>query len=198
MTNPNDTLPDNIKQLIEHMSPISAIPLTKIEGIPFLAIKVTQEDAKEFKKNGITAELKPSIFNVELDGVNTAICFIQLRLNRSANHIYNAIYNLKFDKHFEDCFDILQMSEYGVFIATDTTHEFIKFTIDFEADFDLRNIIAGARDRADEVDEDIFKQVQYAFTSQASNQAELWSFLAKIAPYEQQYYASFKLDKQKV
>ena len=109
MSNPNDTLPDNLKGLVENLSTRQAIPLGTMYDIPFLAVKIPAEKESFIQDNPITCEIKPSVFNVDFHGETVAVCFIQVRLNGLDEYIYTATYDLTVDKQFSDCYALLNM-----------------------------------------------------------------------------------------
>lgn len=194
MTTPNETLPENFQDLIRSMSTQQAIPLGEMDGLPFLAIKIPAELIAVLDENAITCELRPSILNIEYDGKKIALCHVMLRLNGSAKYIYTARYDLDDKKQFDDVWSLLEMTTYGLLIATDDVHDFQQFTTTFEADFDPRNILTGAKERSSGQDIAFFNEAAYALRSQVRTNHELWDFFDTIAPFEKQWYASLTLD----
>ena len=198
MNNTNETLPDNIKRLIPSLSLSQAIPLGDIEGIPFILLKVSEENAPLIKAGEITCEVKPSIFNIKFKEETIAICFVQFRLNKSAAHIYTATYNLIDERQYKDCSELLLMQSYGLLIASGNVHEILKFDAQFEAPFNPINIIAGAKERATDYVPGDFLEVTYALQSQAATPAELWNVFDTMAPFDKNWYASMRMNAEKV
>ena len=196
MSNPNDTLPDNLKGLVENLSTRQAIPLGTMYDIPFLAVKIPAEKESFIQDNPITCEIKPSVFNVDFHGETVAVCFIQVRLNGLDEYIYTATYDLTVDKQFSDCYALLNMRKYGLFIASENLHDFLVFDAPFEAAFDPRNIIFGAKERSSDYSPELFRVVAHALYTQCENDTELWKHFETIAPFDKQWYARMQMDLQ--
>lgn len=196
MTNPNNTLPQNIQDLVSALSTQQAMPLGKINEIPFLAIRLEASKERSIRDNDIICELRPSIFNVDYQDETIALCFIQLRLNRSKEMVYTVQYDLKNKKQFSDVWAFLEMQKYGLLIATKQVHDFQQFDANFEADFHPRDILAGARGSATDYDPALFDEVAFALRSQTKSEHELWDLLNEMTPFDQQWYARLKLDRE--
>ncbi len=196
MTNANSTLPQNIQDLITALSTQQAIPLGKINEIPFLALRLKASKEDLIRDNGIICELKPSIFNVDYQGETIALCFMQLRLNRSKEMIYTVQYDLKNEKQFSDVWALLEMQRYGLLIATEQVHDFQQFDANFEADFHPRDILAGARSSATDYDPARYEEVAFALRSQTKKEDEFWELLDEMTPFDQHWYARLKLERE--
>lgn len=197
MINSNETLPDNIKQLLPELSLTQAIPLGSINDSPFVLLKISEVNEQSLGKNEIACEMKPSIFNVKFKDETIAICFVQFRLNKSNEHIYTTSYNLRDERQFEDCFELLNMHDYGLLVASKNVHEFLKFDTTFKASFNPQNILIGARDRATDYTPGDFLEITHALQSQAATPAKLWKVFDTMAPFDQQWYASMEMNAQK-
>ncbi len=193
MLNPNSELPQNLQDLLGSMNLVQALPLGTTQGIPFVAIKLSTQNDAYLADNAITCEFKPSIFNIAYQGENIALCFVQFRLNGSDNHIFTASYDLKNDKQYADCYDLLAMKQYGLLVMTDNGHDFLQFDVDLKCDFNPHAIIHGARELGSDYDPKIFSEVSFGLSAQGETPAELWQFLEKMAPFEKQWYASMQL-----
>lgn len=196
MTNPNNTLPQNIQDLITSLSTQQAMPLGKINEIPFVAIRLEASKEELIRDETIISELKPSIFNVDYQGETIALCFVQFRLNRSKETVYTVQYDLKNEKQFSDVWALLEMQRYGLLIATEQVHDFQQFDANFEADFHPRDILAGARGSATDYDTALFDEVAFALRSQTRSEHELWDLLNEMTPFDQQWYGRLKLGRQ--
>ncbi len=198
MTRPNSELPQNLRDLITHLSYVQAIPLGTTQGIPFIALKLAEADTPMIGGNTLTCEFKPSVFNVDYKDHTIAMCIIQFRLNGSDRHIYTASYDLRNDKQYNDCFDLLKMSQYGLLVATQSVHDFVQFDVNFDGGFDPQYIIKGARDLGTGYDPMLFGEVSYGLTMQADSPAALWKYFENITPGEHKWYARMRLQSEKV
>jgi hypothetical protein len=194
MTNPNDTLPENLKGLISNLSTRQAMPLGMVSGIPFLALKIDAENEAYFLENPVVCELKPTVFNIDHNDVTVAICFVQVRLNSRDEHIYTVIYDLNDEKQYNDCRALLNMRKYGLFIASDNVHDFLAFETPFEADFDPRDVVAVAKAKSTEYTPEQFSSVAHALYTQCENDVELWNRFHELAPLQKQWYARMRMD----
>lgn len=191
----NDTLPDNLKELVGYLSTEQAMPLGTMSGIPFLALRIAAGDEALLRDNAIVCELKPSILNIDHDNETIAVCFVQIRLNNSDEHIYTAVYDLRNDKQYGDCHALLNMRQYGLFIATDTLHDFQVFDTEFDAPFDPRDVIAEARNQSTASDPGTFYAVVQALCGH-TDKAELWRQFHAIAPADKQWYGRMQMRLQ--
>ncbi len=198
MINANNTLPDNIKQLLPNLSLTQAIPLGQINDVPFILVKISEANEGSLEHNEISCEMKPSIFNVKFKGENIAICFVQFRLNKSNTHIYTTSYNLQDEKQFKDCFELLNMEEYGLLVASVNAHEFLKFGTPFDIPFNPQNILVGAKERATDYVPGDYLEITYALQAQAANSADLWDIFNTMAPLNKNWYASMEMNSEKV
>jgi len=193
MLNPNTELPQNLQDLVKSLSYVQAIPLGTTQGIPFIAIKLSDENEAYLAENAITCEFKPSIFNVSYKGETIALCFVQFRLNGSDEHIYTASYDLKNDKQYGDCYDLLAMKQYGLLMLTNNGHDFLQFDANIELDFNPQAMIHGARELGSDYEPMLFSEVSYGLSTQGETPAALWRYLEKIAPLDKKWYASMQL-----
>ena len=198
MINSNETLPDNIKKLLPELSLSQAVPLGSINDSQFVLLKISEANEQSLENNEIACEMKPSIFNVKFKDETIAICFVQFRLNKSNVHIYTTSYNLKDEKQFKDCFELLNMQEYGLLVASINAHEFLKFDTPFDVPFNPQNILVGAKERATDYAPGDYLEVTYALQAQAATPAELWDVLNTMAPLDKNWYASVEMNAQKV
>ena len=194
----NELLPKNLQEMIPTLSLTQAIPLGNEKGVPFLMIKLSVGNEAIIEEGGISCEFKASIFNVGFQGENIALCFVQFRLNGSEKHIYTASYDLHNEKHYNDCFDLLEMKKYGLLIVTDNAHDFIEFKPVFKADFRPQAMLHGAKELASDYEPGLFMEVAHALSSQGQTPAELWTFLEKMAPFEKSWYGSMQLGSTKI
>ncbi|MEA3374201.1 MAG: hypothetical protein U9Q62_11010 [Campylobacterota bacterium] len=193
MPNSNDTLPDNLKSLLSHLSTAQAMPLGVMSDIPFLAIKIPDE---ALFQESITSELKAAVLNIDFDNSTLAVCFVQFRLNGAREYTYTAIYDLSNAKQYNDCHTLLNMEKHGLLIATENSHDFMAFNTNFEAEFNPRDIIALAKTRATEYKPEEFAGIIHAFNTQVNSETNLWDELGRIAPLEQQWYVRIRMGLQ--
>ncbi len=198
MLQANHMLPKNLQDLIPTLSLSQAMPLGNEKGVPFLMIKLLNGNEEIIAEGGISCEFKASIFNVIYQGENVALCFVQFRLNGSDKHIYTASYDLHNEKHYNDCFDLLEMRKYGLLITTDNAHDFLEFKPVFKADFRPQAMIHGAKELSTDYEPGLFLEVAHAISSQGETPAELWKFLEQMAPFEKSWYGSMQLGATKV
>lgn len=197
MLNPNTELPKNLQDLVASLSLVQAIPLGTTQGIPFIALKLSTANDGRIGDNSITCEFKPSIFNISYKGENIAICYVQFRLNGSDEHIYTASYDLKNDKQYSDCYDLLAMKQYGLLVLTNNGHDFLQFDADIELDFNPQAMIHGARELGTDYEPLLFSEVSYGLSTQGETPAALWRFLEQVAPLDKKWYASMQLGATK-
>jgi hypothetical protein len=183
--------------MIGSMNLFQAIPLGTTQGIPLMAINLSTQFDSYLADNAITCEFKPSIFNITYQGENIAICFVQFRLNNSDKHIFTASYDLKNDKQYGDCYDLLAMKQYGLLVMTDNGHDFLQFDVDFEGDFNPHAMIHGARELGSKYDPKVFSEVSFGLSTQGGTPTDLWHFLAQTAPIEKKWYGAMQLGATK-
>ncbi len=193
MLNPNSELPQNLQDILGKMNMVQAIPLGTTQSIPYIALKLSANNDRQLAENTITCEFKPSVFNVTFKGENIAICIVQFRLNGSDKHIYTASYDLKNDKQYGDCYDLLKMKQYGLLVMTDNGHDFLQFDVDFAGDFNPHAIIHGARELGSSYEPQLFSEVLSGLYSQGRTPSDLWQFLEQMAPYEKKWYGAMQL-----
>ena len=193
MLNPNSQLPKNLQDLVGTLSLTQAVPLGTTRGIPFIALKLSAANEARIAANMITCEFKPSVFNIRYKEQNIALCFVQFRLNGSDDHIYTVSYDLKNDKQYGDCYDLLAMKQYGLLVMTDNGHDFMQFDALIELDFNPQAVIRGARELGTKYDPLLFSEVSYGLTTQGETPAALWRFLEETAPLKNKWYASMQL-----
>ncbi len=196
MANKNDTLPDNLKGLIESLSTQQAMPLGTMSDLPFLAVKVPLEYENILIEGGITCELKPAVFNIDFEEKTIAICFVQVRLNTCSELTYTAYYDLSEEKQYSDCYELLNMRNYGILAASEQIHDFIGFDVPFEAEFDPRNIIAGAKANATESTPALAHSIAQLFVQQSETPAKLWDQLSEMAPFEKSWYGRMRMESK--
>ena len=189
----NERLPENLREMLPTLSLTQAVPLGSENGTPFLMVKLSSGNEAIIEEGGIACEFRASIFNVGFKDENVALCFVQFRLNASDKHIYTVSYDLNNEKHYKDCFDLLEMKKYALLIATDQAHDFIEFTPAFEAEFQPTAMIHGAKELASNYDPGLFMEVAHAISSQGETPAALWKFLEQMAPFEKSWYGAMQL-----
>jgi hypothetical protein len=197
MPETNTILPQNLQDLIANLSYVQAVPLGTKQGIPFIALKVTEGNEKLLQDNAVTCEFKPSVFNVDYKGHTVALCIVQFRLNGSDRHIYTASYDLHNDKQYSDCHDLLAMTQYGLLVATEKVHTFLQFDTNFVGTFNPRQVLNEARSHATDYDPLLCSEVSYGLTMQADTPAGLWAYLEKSAPALHRWYARMQLQSEK-
>ena len=197
MLSPNSALPQNLQELVPTLPANQALPIGSNNGVPFLMIKLAAANEAQIAEGGIACEFRASIFNVTFQGENVALCFVQFRLNGSDKHIFTATYDLNNAKHYEDCYDLLAMEEYGLLIVTDNAHDFIQFKPQFKAAFKPQAMLHGAKTLCTDYEPGLFLEVSYALTSQGQTSAELWKFLEQMAPFEKSWYGAMQLGATK-
>lgn len=187
MANTNETLPFNLTHLIENLTTRQAVPLGSMQDIPFLAVKIPAS-AEALFGQPIHCEVKPAIFNIDHGDETLAIAIVQIRLNNLDAFIYTAVYDLTNDKHYSDCHALLNMKKYGLFIASDTKHDFLVFDTPFEAFFDPRDVIAEARENATATNAEAFGAAVNALYALKENDTQLWKHFDEIAPFDNRWY----------
>lgn len=198
MKNLNETLPDNLKKLVAKISTQQAIPLGTMSDLPFLAIKLEVEDEDMITQGGIECEIKPSILNIDFAEETVAICFVQLRLNRDDRFIYTTAYDLNIQKQYADCYALLNMKKYGLFVSSDNIHDFIALDSEFEADFDPRMLLEHAKAEASEYDPALFAEIYYGINTQVDSKQALWEYLEYLAPFDKKWYGRMQINKEQV
>ena len=196
MKQSNEGLPQQINELLGHMQSGQAVPLSDVDGVPYVAVKISPETVEELLENEVRCEMKPSFMNINFNGEVVALVFIQLRLNEDDSLIYTLTYDINEDKHLKDCYSILNMLNYGLLIATDNEHDFIQLDVNFVAEFDPRKILEYTLEKATDYKKEDFNQVLYAFTSQVVGSHKLWEMLADVAPFEKQWYAAMDMNTE--
>ena len=196
--NTNDTLPENLQGLMRSLSKEQAIPLGEMDNTPMLAVKIGTEFEHFIKDGGLASEMKASILNVDFEDNTIALCFVQVRLNQSDEMIYTATYDLNFEKQYEDCYALLNMKNYGLFVASENIHDFISFTTDFEAKFEPRAVLEYAKNESKNYKPQMFEEISYGLRTQASSPKALWDYLNTLAPFDQSWYGRIKMGKDKV
>lgn len=198
MANSNETLPDNLKELVKKISTQQAIPIGTMSELPFLAIKLEEENKDLISKGGIVCEIKPSILNIDFGEETIAICFVQLRLNGDDKFIYTTAYDLNISKQYDDCYALLNMKKYGLLIACDDIHDFIALDSKFEADFDPRMVLEHAKAETSKYEPALFAEIYYGINSQVNSKKALWDYLESLAPFEEKWYGRMKINKEQV
>ncbi len=196
MKQPNAELPQNLRDLLPHLSLTQAVPLGTSRALPLLAVKIPDADEALLETGSITCEFKPSVFNVDFQGDSVAVCFVQFRLNGSNARIYTAHYDLANDKQFSDVFDLLAMKQYGLLVCTTDHHDFLQFDVRFEGDFDPRDALDYARRTATDYPPLRFREVVHGLSMQGSSPAALWEFLDAAAPFDKRWYARLTLESE--
>jgi len=196
MANLNDTLPDNLKELVAKISTQQAVPLGTMSDLPFLGIKLGKENEQMIEDGGIRCEIKPSILNIDFDDETIGICFVQLRLNEDDRFIYTTAYDLNIEKQYADCYALLNMKKYGLFVASDAIHDFIALDSEFEADFDPRMVLEHTKAEASEYDPALFAEIYYGINTQVSSKQALWDYLDHLAPFDKKWYGRMSLAKE--
>jgi hypothetical protein len=191
--NANEELPENLKGLIEALSVEQAIPMGMISGLPFLAVKIADEEIA--KEGALSCELKASILNIDYAEETVGLCFVQLRLNGQDKLIYTATYDLNNAKQYEDCDALLSMKKYGLFIATDEKHDFLAFDTNLKAEFDPRAVLSYAKNESSDYGGELSVEFAYAIRSQAVSARNLWDYLDLLAPYDKEWYGRMQMNK---
>jgi len=194
----NETLPENLQQMVAALSLEQAVPVGDMDGTPILAVKLADENEHYIQDDSVMCELKASIFNIDFGEDTIALCFAQVRLNKSPDMIYTATYDLNIEKQFEDCYSLLNMKKYGLLVASNTIHEFIGFENKFEAEFDPRAVLEHAKTTANDYTHEKYVEVSYALKSQARSSADLWTYLNQLAPFEKSWYGRMNMGKSDV
>lgn len=193
----NENLPQNLKALIDLLSTEQAIPMGVISELPFLAVKIGDEDKQSIENGALSCELKASVLNIDDNkGETVGICFVQLRLNAEDRLIYTATYDLKNEKQYTDCYELLNMERYGLFVASDDIHDFLAFNSDFSADFTPRSVLAYAKEQSSDYGAELFAEVAYAIRSQSSSPRSFWDYLDVLAPYDKKWYGRMQISKE--
>jgi len=194
MAQTNDILPPNLIHLIENLTTRQAVPLGTMHDIPFLALKLPASSETLLTGGELFCEMKPSIFNIDHGNETLAICILQLKLNGRDAYTYSAAYDLTNDKHYSDCFALLNMRKYGLFIATDQLHDFLVFDTPFEAFFDPRDVIAEARETATATNAEAFGSAVNALFSLKEDDAALWRHFESLVPFDNRWYLRTRME----
>ncbi len=192
--NTNEDLPENLKGLTEVLSGEQAMPIGMISGLPFLAVKIPEEEI--VSEGALSCELKASILNIDYQDETVGLCFVQLRLNGQDHLIYTATYDLNNPKQYADCYELLNMKKYGLFLATDETHDFLAFDSDFKADFDPRSVVAYAQKESSDYGAELSIEFAYGIRSQADSARNFWDYLDLLGPYDKEWYGRMKINKE--
>ena len=196
MLDNNTDLPQKFQNLFKNMQVSQAVPLgSDNNNIPYVGIKVSQEDMTFIDEQSISAEFKPTILNVDIDDFTVAILFVQFKLNNLDNFIFTLTYDLKNDKHLTDASMLLKMQSYNLIIATETEHKILSFTTEFEADFEPIEILASARANATSYEFQLFHQLTHFLSTSHNSPSELWKHFDEIAPLERSWYARLQMQK---
>lgn len=192
---PNSDLPSNIQELIKNISYTQVIPISEINDIPFMLLKLSDEHDEFLRHQDIAAEFKPSIMNVTVAQETIALCFLQIKLNGSDKYIYSAVFNLSDIKQFQDIYSFLNMQKFGLMIVTNNIHDYKVFNLNFQADFHPRDILIGARDKADSNNLELFNGVAQSIFSSQKDVAALWEYFKKVSPVKESYYVHMQMAK---
>ena len=188
MTCSNTALPKQLQTLIASLSCEQAIPFGILEEMPFLALKIKDEDEAILDEGTLTCEFKPSIFNLDYKGHTVALCIVQFRFNGSDRHIYTAGYDLYNSKQYEQCEALLKMLDYGLLIATGNAHTYKHFSANFVGTFNPIMVIKEARGLATDYDAALCSEVMQGLSIQKASPAELWRYFEQIAPPQRRWY----------
>lgn len=189
----NDTLPPQVRDLLKGLSMTQAVPLGDKEGLPLVLVKVTEDDIVMLGKAEIPCEMNPTILTVTFENHVLGLCFMQLRLSHSDEHIYTVRFDLHNPHQFDDANALLSGSNYGVVIASEQEYTIIEVphkTYDFKP----HDILMQTQALANTSDIDIIERITYAITQEATSIAGLWEHLETIAPLKNQWYASLHID----
>ena len=192
----NDTLPQNMQDMIKSLSRGLAIPIGKMEDTPMLAVKVDVEDEQHIKDADFTSEFKASILNIEFGSEVFAMAYIQVRLNRRSDKVYTVTFDLNIQKQYDDCFELLNMQKYGLLVASDNIYEFISFNPKFEANFVPVQVLAGAKTKSTSYSPDKLLEISHALRSQVREDHDLWDYLNQLTPLDKSWYGYMKMGKQ--
>ncbi len=194
MTYSNTALPKQLQTLIPTLSFKQALPFGIVEEMPFLAVKLKDEDEAILETSDLTCEFKPSIFNLDYEEHTVALCIVQFRLNGADSHIYTAGYDLSNPKQFALCEALLRMLDYGLLIATESIHIYKHFSANFVGTFNPVMVIKEARDLATDYDALLFTKVMQGLTIQKTSPADLWRYFEQIAPPQRRWYLQVSAD----
>lgn len=188
MTYSNTALPHQLQTLIPTLSFEQALPFGIVEDIPFLAMRIKDEDEIILDAGTLTCEFKPSIFNLDYKEHTVALCIVQFRINGSDSHIYTTGYDLSNPKQYTLCQALLKMLDYGLLLATEHVHTYKHFRANFVGTFNPIMVIKEARDLATDYDTPLFTTVMQGLMIQKTSPAELWRYLEQIAPPQRRWY----------
>jgi hypothetical protein len=188
MTSSNLALPQQLQTLIASLSFEQALPFGIVEGMPFIAVKIKDEDETILVESALTCEFKPSIFNLDYKEHTVSLCIVQFRFNGSDRHIYTAGYDLHNSRQYEQCEALLKMLDYGLLIATEHAHIYKHFSANFVGTFNPVIVIREARDLATDYDAALCSEVMQGLTIQKASPAELWRYFEQIAPPQHRWY----------
>lgn len=195
MANNNTDLPEKLQSLFELLTPLQGVPIGTNEDVPYILLKVNEEDMAYIEANDITAEFKPSIINVALDEQVIAILFVQIKLAGIERLIFTLTYDVTNEKHYVDAHALLKMKQYSLIIGTQNTHKILAFTPEFDASFDPIEILASARNNATEYNLELFHQLSQFIITSHENKKALWDHFNEIASIENKWYAHLKMQK---
>lgn len=195
MRRDNKELPQNVKELIENMNPMLAIPIGYIENIPFVGVHLNPKDESTLD-DSIVCDLSASFLNIDVDDQVIAMAVVQFRLNDRKNLSYVAMYNLLDKAQFEDCKAVFSSDRFGVMLASPSVHDFVAFTLGFEANFDPLESMAFAKEQATPYDEALYFGVMQALVKQYPDAATMSDNLAQLAPIEKQWYTKLRFASQ--
>jgi hypothetical protein len=195
MLNKNSELPPSVQGLFENIKPLQGVPLGTNNEMPIIALKVSDEVAKELDIIEVRAEFKPTVMNVDVDGSTLAILFVQFKLNGNDNLIFTLSYDLNNPKHYIDAYGLLKMQQYTLIIGTSENHKVVSFTTNFEAKFQPVSILEIAKSNATEYGLELFHQITSFIITTESSQLELWKHFDRIAPLERSWYTRMTMQK---
>lgn len=187
MTYSNTALPQQLQTIIPTLSFEQALPFGIVEEMPFLAVRIQEEDETILDSSTLTCEFKPSIFNLDYKDHTVALCIVQFRLNGSDSHIYTTGYDLSKPKQYTLCQALLKMLDYGLLLATENVHTYKHFRANFVGTFNPIMVIKEARHLATDYDAPLFAKVMQGLM-QKTSPAELWRYFEQIAPPQHRWY----------
>jgi hypothetical protein len=194
MANSNTELPENFKHLIDALEIGTAVPLANIQNMPFLGLKLPNDDQDMLKNGEIISQFKPTLLNIDYEEQTYAILILQVILNGSEDYIYNTFYDLNNEQQFTNALEILKLSDYGLFIFTDEVHDFIPFNTKTDINFDPCVIATATKKNASEYQAETCHAIVTALFSSQTNNSELLKFFEEIAPKEKEWYARLTMN----
>lgn len=171
-----------------------AVPLGDKDGVPLLLVKVPQEYLEIFEKDAIAVEMNPAIFQVDYQASTLGLCFIQIRLNHSDEHIYTVRFDLSNPRQFDDAQALLGSEKYAVLVASDSAHEIVTVALDLQGLFNPKEVLAYTRSQLDSDVQDKVDAVTYAITQEASSIAGLWEHFEDVASIDKQWYSRIVIE----